>query len=844
MDMSKDEAGTQPDSNQAPAKPTSPGPAASSSKTPWLVAGAIGIVPFVLIIVFAGVWAAAIKGYFGERLHHDAGPVGEDPERTSVVDRMNASPKTVGIPPGPVQPPGGPCDFVVSDPLDRSFLNEGYTFTKSAIGATEGTHIEPDDAMVTTMDYLCDRHSRLGISHIISAYVNMRLDPEEQASRDPQIIANISAHNRGQAYDIAQIDYVYKVFRAPCPGTPNWNIEYWNDEPRLLLSLPCREPINNVNTTFAGGPATAIPIQVVWQDQPNQFALGGLPLNVPTALNTVAAYLGLNPEALRFAAGGPQEMLSQIGRVYLEELLSLPAQSLLGGSLPAILQSAFGGQFAQLVNQLPRPTWGTNFLDLVRSVGAGSWEKALGLLPGSLQGWGSPQETFRSIGLETIAASLRVPSEWLRDSARMRAFLDSLSADDVAILASAQSLGGGTDPGGNWASIIAALRGGDSAAIDRAAESYGLQVLALTLGLPADTFACIEGGRRSCPDPYAGIGALAGRTGLPEDQLKNYIGSILAGQSLASAYERQGLPGLEQALGLPTGALSPLLSGGSFSLNQNMISLVASRLNISSSLAQEFLSTFRQGQDLTRHIQQIGSALLSRSFQLSDPTALYQIAHNAASAALIGQVKEQLARLSTSLGLPNEIVKLSQLFSGNFINFSQVLSQLGGLQLGEIFGMSAIQIQQLLSGNLSALLSLPAFQQLAQTILAALNLDINQLTSLLNGVPLLSSLANIGNALNGFLNIAGLDQFLVMERVYRPEARRKVHLVLRELLDMPFALNDIDLRVTQLITYSHERDVRPFEHDGTLDRVYGQGRSKNFGLFAMKEAFRHLHIGY
>lgn len=826
----------------APVKPTSTGTAAPSSKAPWLVAGAIAIIPFVLIMVFAGVWAAAIKGYFGKRLHQDAGPVGEDPERTSVVNRMNASPRTFGIPPGPVAPPGGPCDFVVPDALDRSFLNEGYTFTRGAIGAPEGTHIKPDDAMVTTMKYLCDRHSRLGISHIISAYVNMRLNPEEQASRDPQIMANISAHNLGQAYDLAQIDYVYKVFRTPCPGGPLWNIEYWNDEPRLLLALPCRERINNVNTTFAGGPATAIPIRVAWQDQQNQFAPGGLPLNVNTALNTITAYLGLNPEALRFAAGGLEGMLNQIGRVYLEELLGLPTGALFGGSLPAILQNAFGGQFAQLVNQLPRPAWGTNFLDLVRSIGAGSWEQALGLLPGSLQGWGSPQETFRSIGLETIAAALRVPSEWLRDSARLRPMLDSLSADDLSALSSFGSLGGGQ--GGQWASIIAALRGNDRAAIEAAAESYGRQILAQTLGLPADAFSCSENEFRSCPDPYATIGDLARRTGLSEEQLRSLIGSLLSGQSPSALYETRGLPGLEQALGLPAGTLAPLISGGRFSPDAATISMVARRLGISTGLAQEFLRTFQGNLSFGPLVQQIGSHHLARAFRLSDPTALYQIANNTASAALRRQVEGELTRLSTSLGLPAEIVRLSQLFSGNFTSFSQVLSQLGGLQLGEIFGMSVNQIQQLLSGNLSALLNLPAFQQLSQTILSALNLNINQLTGLLNGVPLLGNLANIGNVLNGFLNITGVDQFLIMERVYRPEARRKVHLVLRELLDMPFTLDDIDMRVTQLITFSHERDVQPFEANGTLDRVYGRGRSKNFGLFSMKEAFGHLHIGY
>jgi len=440
--------------------------AVSVGQRKWVVIALllISLVLFLLIIVFGGVWAAAIKGFFGERLHQDAGPVGEDPERTAVVECMDGSPTDLGIPPGPVPPPGGPAQLVVPDSLDRRFLREGFTFTRSAIGAPAGTHIEPDDAMVTTMDYLCDRHSRLAISHIISAYVNMYLDPEQLASRDPQIIQNISAHNRGQAYDLVQIDFVYKVFRAPCPPSPNWTIEFWNDRSHLLLALPCREPLNNVNTTFAGGPATAIPINVIWQDQPNQFALGGLPLNIDSALRTLASYLGLPPEALRFATGSLDQMLAQIGRTYLEELLGLPAGSLRGNNLDAMLQSAFNVKLAGLLNQLPRSTWGNSISDWARSTGAGEWERLLGLFPGSLQGWNSTSELFRSVGLETAANALRIPPEILRDISQARRILNSLSGEDLAALTN--------DPAtAQLTAVVNAIQGGDGAALNAALEA-------------------------------------------------------------------------------------------------------------------------------------------------------------------------------------------------------------------------------------------------------------------------------------------------------------------------------------------------------------------------------------
>lgn len=808
--------------------------------TKWMVIVFLvaSLVLFLLTIVFAGVWAAAIKGYFGERLHNDAGEVGEDPERTAVVDRVDRSPTSLGIPPGPVPPPGGPCQLVLPDSLDRRFLREGFTFTRSAIGAPAGTHIEPDDAMVTTMDYLCDRHSRLAISHIISAYVNMYLDPEQQASRDPQIIRNISAHNRGQAYDLVQIDFVYKVFRVPCVGTPNWTVEYWNDLNQLLLVLPCREPLRNVNTTFAGGPATAIPIRVIWQDQPNQFALGGLPLNIDTALRTLASHLGLSPEAFRFLTGSMNGMLEQIGRTYLEELLGLPAGSLRGNNLQGMLESAFGVRLADLLGQLPRLEWGRTIADWIRSTGAGEWERLLGLYAGSLQGWGSPTELFRSVALETAANILRIPPELLRDPTQAAQILRTLSPAEIDALA--------RDPlGARLVPIINAIRSGNTGALDGALASYGQQILELTFQAPIGSFGpCVEGEQRPCPDPYAGLSQVAARTGVDEATLRSFIDIIRDGGSFARLFETRGAPLLEHTLGLPQGVLGRILAGERVTFDAATIGIVAARLGINTAVAAELLNSIGQNQELLRAIQQIGSSILGQAMRLTDPLALFQIVTGTAPQDLINRVNQELARLAAQLNLPPELTQLQRLLTGDVNAILEVFRGLAGIQLGDIFGLPLGDIQRLISGDLSVLTNLPIFQDLMRNIFESLNLNQEQLLSILSGNQLLSQLANIGNTLNGLISTLGIDQWLIMERVYRPEARRKVHLVLRELLDMPFALNDIDLRVTQLITFSFERDVQPFEADGTLDRVYGRNRSRNFGLFAMPEAHDHLHIGY
>lgn len=79
--------------------------------------------------------------------------------------------------------------------------------------------------------------------------------------------------------------------------------------------------------------------------------------------------------------------------------------------------------------------------------------------------------------------------------------------------------------------------------------------------------------------------------------------------------------------------------------------------------------------------------------------------------------------------------------------------------------------------------------------------------------------------------------------VYRPEARRKVHQLIQEILQFPYDMNNIFYyHVTQLITFSDERDVQPFMD--TLKALYGYPRPSNYGLFAMPESWAQVHVGY
>lgn len=84
---------------------------------------------------------------------------------------------------------------------------------------------------------------------------------------------------------------------------------------------------------------------------------------------------------------------------------------------------------------------------------------------------------------------------------------------------------------------------------------------------------------------------------------------------------------------------------------------------------------------------------------------------------------------------------------------------------------------------------------------------------------------------------------VVCIQVFRPEAQRKVHQVISELLQYPYDMgNKYTYRVRQIITFSYARDVKPFWDK--LKDLYGLPRGENIGLFQMPEAWAQIHISY
>lgn len=181
---------------------------------------------------------------------------------------------------------------------------------------------------------------------------------------------------------------------------------------------------------------------------------------------------------------------------------------------------------------------------------------------------------------------------------------------------------------------------------------------------------------------------------------------------------------------------------------------------------------------------------------------------------------------------------ITNLISGNIPNISQVQDL-----FKQDFNISNLDLQNLTGKyDLSNIPSLNDFSE-------AFSMSTGQIGGFLGGGGNPTDMISFGGSLGGG-GLVGLGggEAEVMNKVKRPEARRKVHQVINELLDIAKNLNDRNFSVTQLITFSKGRDVDPFE--SKLEKIYGKSkenggtRAENYGLFSMKEAHPNLHIGY
>ncbi|MDO8513631.1 MAG: cell envelope integrity protein TolA [bacterium] len=201
-----------------------------------------------------------------------------------------------------------------------------------------------------------------------------------------------------------------------------------------------------------------------------------------------------------------------------------------------------------------------------------------------------------------------------------------------------------------------------------------------------------------------------------------------------------------------------------------------------------------------------------------------------------GSVSVFQGGLASSLNLGNKDVM--SLVSGNLPNLSSV---------GDIFS-SQFKMDNFDLQNLTGKLDLGNIDMIGN-FADGMNMLPGVGGDVLGGLGAPADMLGLGNILGGGgLIPVGGGEAEIMQKVKRPEARYKVHKAIGELLDITTKLNNHNLLIRQLITFSKKRDVDPFK--SKLDELYGKAisdggtRAENYGLFQMKEAQPNIHIGY
>jgi len=251
------------------------------------------------------------------------------------------------------------------------------------------------------------------------------------------------------------------------------------------------------------------------------------------------------------------------------------------------------------------------------------------------------------------------------------------------------------------------------------------------------------------------------------------------------------------------------------------------------------------------------------------------------------QVKDALVNLGVknqavydNLAKVGSIYTLTQIQSPWDLTKPQVIQALGDLKLAD----AAMQTQLTKAGSLYALTQIKSPTDLlkpeslkALDTLGVIKLDsqllgqigavqtllnVNSIQDLLNPNSILAlntlGLISLSNPVMTALMIIGFVDNLMggkllggllggdcegSTKCYKTTAEANNHTVVSQLLQFPKDMNNVNYyKVTQLITYSEARDVTPFSSQ--LNELYGKIRPKNYGLFAMPEAWDHLHIGY
>lgn len=198
-----------------------------------------------------------------------------------------------------------------------------------------------------------------------------------------------------------------------------------------------------------------------------------------------------------------------------------------------------------------------------------------------------------------------------------------------------------------------------------------------------------------------------------------------------------------------------------------------------------------------------------------------------------GEISNLKSELMSNLNISS--VDFESILGGNIPSLSAISNA-----LSQNFNLSSFDIS-----NLTGNINIGSLNGLMDSLTDSLGLSTGSFGNVLSGLGNPTSMIGLAAGLGGGLTgVLGGDQQQVMDKVFRPEARYKVHTMIDELLDISKLFNNPNMKVTQLITYNEERDVAPFE--SKVASLYGHKADRRdvYGLFSMPEAFPNIHIGY
>ncbi len=701
---------------------------------------------------------------------------------------------------------------------DLQFLNNIKT---KGVDSVKGSRL--DARVLFSLIYLANRHSSLMVGNIVSVYEDMPIDKENSA--DPQILKNISAHVTGQAADLTEIDFVFKGvdMASSCsktPEDPTRDIVWFNDQKKELYRQKC---LGNVAQGFAGGPiinnvmTTAIPIKIIWQDEAPKISGNNKATNRGGAERSVEQNLGLPPGALDktnglgveqqigFAelaqqlglpseivgASNKEDFFKKLGSGYLEKQFGLSSNSLVGNN-PTEIASSLANRSAEEMFNLPMGSWNSgNLVDSTISVGRTTIEKEFGLAQGSLNDPISAKAAIAQAGIRPDDIT-KVSRATGMDEATVSSFINSAGQGTL-----------NNDALGSLGSR-------------KLEQSWGMQTGSLTpyVEIAKQKIADPASAAKSATNLADGIVWDQVNTNLPsgeinQETVKNMINKLGNGDNVKDDMLQMGASRMDGFFGLGSGTSYGCISAKNCNIASQTDLLTNTQLkntvesifdgNFNSYSSQIGLDTLRQG--LSNGPQNLSVALDQATKDLLESNPL------------------------------------------------EAAKQIGLDVLDKNTGCGSCTMDSLLSKK----------DDLMKQIDQSLGFDEGTMADLLSGKSVPGSLSSLGSnsgagGLSGsgtggtsLSNLADNDP-MIMQKVYRPEARRKVHQVIDELIEMPNVLKNLNYKVIQMITFSEDRDVVPFE--SKIEKIYGKSiadggsRVKNYGLFSMPQAHRNIHIGY